>query len=384
MALELAAVLGREVEVSQWQRACGARGVRSPELSLVGALLEQRLARGGEHGAHRSFELVHGMLRESLLRRAREAGRLVDHHLACAELLEEASSAADLERRGRHLLAAAEPEQALGPLLDAARTYRLSGHFQRAEQLLEQRADALQDLGLPEADERWGAGWVQRARICGQRGEHAEAERWLERAAQAADQHGWEQVAVRVMLLRARLFVKNDTLGRADAYLRAAQRRCMALQEPRLLAECRLLRAEVELRRQQSSAEQSNPEDVAKVEDLYRAVMHTEQVPASSNQSMYAKYHAAWAHVYLLACAAAQLRWNAWATHLARALALIEETSCADVDVAQMAQLAGDIAERLEAPLYARQAYLISLQQWQALGQPGQAEKIQGLLAGLP
>jgi len=244
------------------------------------------------------------------------------------------------------------------------------------------------DLALPEQDERWGAGWIQHARICGQRGEHSEAEQWLERAARAADTHGWEQVAVRTMLLRARLFVKDDTLGRADAYLRAAQRRCMALQQPRLLAECRLLRAEVELRRQQSSAQQSSPtevapEDVAKVEDLYRAVMHTEQVPASSDQSMYAKYHAAWAHVYLLACAAAQLRWNAWGTHLARALALIDETSCADVDVANMAQLAGDIALRLEAPRQARQAYLISAQQFEALGQQNQANKIHQLLAGV-
>lgn len=144
LALELAAALGRRIEPKEWDEVCGLAQVL-PTPGLVDDLVEQRLVVYDEEGGGR-WSFVHGMLRESLERRARDAGRLEDHHEACAAMLAGTSGASSLERRGRHLVAAGQSRAALAPLASAVTGHLDAGEFRRASALLERYEQALGDL----------------------------------------------------------------------------------------------------------------------------------------------------------------------------------------------------------------------------------------------
>ncbi|HKV13164.1 MAG TPA: protein kinase, partial [Thermoanaerobaculia bacterium] len=89
-ALEIAAVLSPTVDRREWEAACRAGSAPCPP-SLPESLVASRLALRAEDG----WSFVHAMLRESLERMAREAGRLPAHHRACAAMLAERSAAGE-------------------------------------------------------------------------------------------------------------------------------------------------------------------------------------------------------------------------------------------------------------------------------------------------
>ena len=144
LALELAAVLGRTIEPREWQEVCGLADVL-PSDGLVDDLVEQRLAVYDEEGGGR-WSFVHGMLRESLERRAGDGGRLPDHHGACAAMLSEATGPHSQERRGRHLVAAGQARAALEPLAAAIAGHLNGGELRRASSLLQRYERALGEL----------------------------------------------------------------------------------------------------------------------------------------------------------------------------------------------------------------------------------------------
>ncbi|MFB6372359.1 MAG: AAA family ATPase, partial [Bradymonadaceae bacterium] len=117
-ALERAAALGREVDGVEWREACrDLNGLRP------GALRDALVERGLGERTRQGWAFTHGMLVDSLGRRARESGRWTDHHRWCAELLEaiypeqpERTAA----RRADHWLEAGELERTLDPLLQEA------------------------------------------------------------------------------------------------------------------------------------------------------------------------------------------------------------------------------------------------------------------------
>lgn len=82
-ALELAAVLGHNVDPDEWRAVCEQLNIDLPD-GLVDLMVTRALASRTE-GAGWAF--VHGMLGESLVRQAREAGRLQTHRAACSETL---------------------------------------------------------------------------------------------------------------------------------------------------------------------------------------------------------------------------------------------------------------------------------------------------------
>jgi eukaryotic-like serine/threonine-protein kinase len=81
-ALELAAVLGPSVDQAAWRIACDSAQTQSSPV-LVAELLRRGLAQAREGG----WNLVHGLLAESLVQTAEQAGRLPRHRLHCAEAL---------------------------------------------------------------------------------------------------------------------------------------------------------------------------------------------------------------------------------------------------------------------------------------------------------
>ncbi len=163
--LEIAAVLGLEVQRSEWRRACQQAEVPQPA-DLVPTLIRQGLART----APRRWSFVHSKLRDALRDVAREAGRLTDLEGLCGDLVD------DPARAGRHLLAAGRVDEALGPLLQGARAHTHAGEYRAAIRLLDEH-----DAVLVEGDPRCAPSILLRARLCLLRGELGAMQVWTRR-----------------------------------------------------------------------------------------------------------------------------------------------------------------------------------------------------------
>jgi tetratricopeptide (TPR) repeat protein len=137
--LEVAAVLGVEVALAEWELATVVPS------GLLPALIAADLAVRTEEG----FAFAHGMLRDSLVRVAREAGRLEAHHAACAAML--AAGDPDPERVGLHRLGAGDVIGAVPALIAATQALYLRSEHARALALVGQLNDALDTLGLGDA-----------------------------------------------------------------------------------------------------------------------------------------------------------------------------------------------------------------------------------------
>ncbi len=151
-ALELAAVLGVDVDPAEWAAAC-ARADAEPAPGLLERLVGRRLARVDPGG--RGWSFVHGMLREALVQEAVDGGRARDHHRVCAEVLE---GRAAPHRVGRHLAGAGRWADAIGLLLEGAIALRIAGDAAAACSILDDLDDALDHAGAPPADPRRAEG----------------------------------------------------------------------------------------------------------------------------------------------------------------------------------------------------------------------------------
>lgn len=188
VALEIAATLGHVLDERQWRAVCRRRAIEPPR-RLGRALQRARLA-WPRHGAHEhGWGFAHGMLRESLLRTADEAGRLVEHHRACArELAAGERRAGELgERIAEHLLGAGDAAAALAPLLAAAELHTKRGDFDRALALDDRRDGLVDELGLAASDPRRLLGSCRRIRTQCIRGDYDTARARLEEVVAAAE-----------------------------------------------------------------------------------------------------------------------------------------------------------------------------------------------------
>lgn len=103
--LEVAAVLGAEVEQGEWSAACAVRAL-TPPLRMIPRLIDAGIVRLTELG----FEFAQSSTVDALTERARRSGSLAGIHAACAHAitLQTANSAAGAERRALHLLRAGQ------------------------------------------------------------------------------------------------------------------------------------------------------------------------------------------------------------------------------------------------------------------------------------
>ncbi len=190
-ALELAAVLGRQVSNDEWHQVCHHAGIHLT-VDILHTLFSGRLATVEDGG----WRFAHGMLRESLERMAREGDRLVPYHLACARMLldKPEGQSGVAERLGRHLWSAGAYARALEPLLQGAQERRDTSDYRAARALLELRERAMTALGLPPEDPSWGQGWVMRSWIERLNWKFDEALTWAEHARQGAEMYGWTRI----------------------------------------------------------------------------------------------------------------------------------------------------------------------------------------------
>ncbi|MFP5286224.1 MAG: tetratricopeptide repeat protein, partial [Thermoanaerobaculia bacterium] len=137
------------------------------------------------------------MLRESLERMAREAGRWPGHNRGCAAMLLGRAAAGErgiAERLGRHLLLAGQAAPAVDFLLRGAAERRETSDYAAAHSLLAQRDEALQSLSAGRRDARRGDGWVLRARIHLHQGQLDEVFRWAGRAVTGGTEDEWTRI----------------------------------------------------------------------------------------------------------------------------------------------------------------------------------------------
>lgn len=235
-ALMLAAVLGQEVDAAEWGSVLAWANI-SPSPSLIETLLMQRLLLAGEGGPELSFSFVHGMLRESLERMAREEGTWQAYNAACCAVLEEDDAPGTKERLGRHLFQAGLPDRAIAPLTEGALERIDCGEYRIAEVLLADRERAVAAAELADDDPRRGEGWVHRGRLFGLLGEPAAGEAWTRRAVEEARRHGWNRVAGMAFRELGRLARQKGDHRRAAIELELAQAYAKRTGDQRLLAE---------------------------------------------------------------------------------------------------------------------------------------------------
>ena len=221
-ALQIAAALGHAVDQGEWSTACAAARIVIPP-GLVHRLLDARMIYATESG----FSFAHGMLRESVVRSAKEEQRWAMVNKACASMLDRRPH--DPARLGQHLVAAGELEAALAPLLEGARARVERCAFRAASALLGEREGVLAELDLPMSDRRWGAGWVLTARTLRLRNELEDAADYAERAEVGARLYSWEGELGESLFLQAEVLRLAGDLSSAEARYEDARAQFVAV-----------------------------------------------------------------------------------------------------------------------------------------------------------
>ena len=176
-ALELAAALGRSVDLSEWHAACRQLGLQVP-MAAVEAMFNVGLAQRHRQG----WSFTHDALRESFQRLAEDAGRWQTHHRACAEILQAHDSGRDYHlyfRLARHLWHARAFQDALQPMLEAARQARRACEVDRGYRLMEDYDVAKAELSLGPQSRPWVEGELVRASLWEASGKVTEARQRL-------------------------------------------------------------------------------------------------------------------------------------------------------------------------------------------------------------
>ncbi|NCG22412.1 MAG: AAA family ATPase [Rhodobacterales bacterium] len=213
-ALEIAAALGQEVDATEWGLVCANVKITVP-VDLVEKLIEARLAAPAQHG----WAFSHGMLRESLQRIAREAGRWTGHNEACAIALGQLRQPSLEARLGQHWYQANNWSSA-AELLRRGAVQRVDNFdAARAVPLLRLSIDALRRGGVPERDIRWGEVWLERARCLQQLGQSDDSLRDAQRVRTRALRHGWRsQYPKAGHRIGDNLRIRGDTAGSRASY----------------------------------------------------------------------------------------------------------------------------------------------------------------------
>ena len=218
-ALEVAAVLGQEVDVAEWRAVLEAAGLGVP-WSLVEALIDHNLARAGDGGVIAGWSFIHGMLRESIVGMARRLERDREHHARCAEVLAQLPSRSDL-RVGLHHFESGDRNAAIGPLLEGANVATLDGQLRQSLAVLDLVSEAMD--GLPASDPRRGLAMCIRGRTHQRAGDlEATLDQGL-RLETVAREHGWTLSLARAHGLMGNVARQRGDTKEAKAQFEAAQ-----------------------------------------------------------------------------------------------------------------------------------------------------------------
>ncbi|HZO16297.1 MAG TPA: hypothetical protein VFB62_23650, partial [Polyangiaceae bacterium] len=242
VALELAALLGQDVDGGEWRRACAELSIDAAP-ALVNELLSRRLASTGERGPEDGWSFVHAMLRECLEWRSRAAGRAERLHRACAHMLARERARPGLaERLGRHLMLGGDSRAAAEPLLVAAREHMEHGNLAMASVLLAEREQGLWDHAGDIA--LICDGWMLTAEVARRRALALDAQSRASQAVALARKLGDARRLARALELEARTCMQNGGLAVRRDELEEAERLATATGDTVTLAACHKTMAE--------------------------------------------------------------------------------------------------------------------------------------------
>jgi eukaryotic-like serine/threonine-protein kinase len=187
-ALEIAAVLGVEVDWAEWRAAAESAGVAIPAGLLDGLVDGGLAAADGDR-----WRFAHGLLAESLVRQAEEGGRVAAHHAACAQALAQAQhhQAHKLHRRAHHLEMAGAVDLALDAACEAVTAYFTKGSYSASLELAETGCGLLDRDRFPPSDPRRGLLRMFIGRVAERRGDFDAATERFEVLLRNARTHGW-------------------------------------------------------------------------------------------------------------------------------------------------------------------------------------------------
>lgn len=228
-ALEVAAALGQRVDPGEWRAACSRAGVQPGRLDAE--LLDGGLAVAEEA----AWVFSHGLLRESVERGARLAGRWERWNAACAEALAALpghTGGVSLERQGRHWMEARRYGDALPPLLAAARARTRGDDCDAGLRVLDLADTALRKLKAPPADRRRGRVLAARADAELVRGEVQGAVAAARELSTLARERGWVELEGRALLVLGQVQLRQYRSAEAQLLLESALERLRARGEP--------------------------------------------------------------------------------------------------------------------------------------------------------
>jgi serine/threonine protein kinase/tetratricopeptide (TPR) repeat protein len=160
-ALQLAAVMGLDVDPTEWLNACKHLQTEA-DPNLRNKLLENHLAVLKRRDGHWRFS--HSLVAEALLSSAKKSKFLPQLHSAAAEML---INLPEIQhgRLGRHLYGAQRFEEAAHHLWAGAKQARESVRYNRAWTLISQQEKCLKRLKVPPKDLRWADTWLTKGQI---------------------------------------------------------------------------------------------------------------------------------------------------------------------------------------------------------------------------
>ena len=222
-AMVVASALGNEVNAREWSAACEALEIVIPP-TLLESLLAAHLAEIRDWG----WAFGHGMFRESVARGAEGDGTWATANRACAQMLAERMRVrGSNERIGRHLLAADDLQGAYQPLLDGVHERLDISDYRIAAELLADVESLLDELDVPDVDERRGHAWVARVRVEIGLGRYEEAVRSSSRVAETARRNRWRVIHPKALRYQAVALQKKGELGLAETVLVRAHMECL-------------------------------------------------------------------------------------------------------------------------------------------------------------
>jgi tetratricopeptide (TPR) repeat protein len=174
-ALALAAVLGSDVDLVEWDAVAAIAGLPS---ALLDDVTDAIVSAGLAHRTTRGVRFVHAMVRGALEGRLRDSGVLPSLHALAARALASlwgTDTAVAAARIGRHLLAAGDAQGALEPLLKAATAAVAEGNALEAQTLLTEWQEARVSAGDDDVAS-FGVALVLAGQVAHQEGRHEEAQ----------------------------------------------------------------------------------------------------------------------------------------------------------------------------------------------------------------
>lgn len=179
-AIELAAALGRQVSMQEWEAVCQHASIAIPN-RLVARLRAGGLATNTPGG----FEFAHGLLVDSLARQSARQMRWQTWNRHCAQMLSDhpdIPAEASALRRANHWLTANEFQRAVKPLIASGKNQSATGCKSTGFGTLKLALQTLDHVNAPACDPRRIEVAIEIATNYRARGDEARAEQLLDSA----------------------------------------------------------------------------------------------------------------------------------------------------------------------------------------------------------